>query len=601
VNRLARLFSWERRHVGGDVLSFPPGTRPEVADSIAKHYEDNVEQLDPLVDSQTAAGQRLAAAYRAHMEENGAIESGAADIAQPDGPDEPGTVRLREEVSHWRRLHDEVADERDQLAGALDLERPAPNPAWLASELKRGFYRARIAPGPEAVDERWTAIAETAIDVVRGLWPPTTATATTPPRWPYGQQLAPEEIAVLESEADHRLAAREELARVICSHEVAAHTAVPWEEQPEPDREIYRAYAAAIQAHYWRGPATSPPSNELTAPEMGTRDTAAGRGDQITGTVERRELPAGAVLEHFGDGGNETGTGGRTLEWLRPEHGGPAGPATLAAQATSRIAPLPETSPDGGESAGPAPASTGETAPDDPADTAKVGDPDPTRGFTGPTCPAFYEIWVCTRPVHTRGQHVAGSGATVRATWRACPRCRVDVKALPADWICDQCEAEVEVRPAGGTRPAGDHAGDAAEAEPGPGTPPSLSSPLRHNLPRLEAAADSHIDQLARALARRELALTGVSWAGAHTAFREGYRFLAVDVVEAGWWPPSGTAPSRELVPVIAAVLTEHEPLLDDACRCGFGGTFSAPDGRSPLWHAEHVAELLIESGAIAR
>lgn len=53
----------------------------------------------------------------------------------------------------------------------------------------------------------------------------------------------------------------------------------------------------------------------------------------------------------------------------------------------------------------------------DPADTAKVGDADPTAAHLSRDCPAEDDDWWCTRDRHQHGQHVAGTNALVVAVW----------------------------------------------------------------------------------------------------------------------------------------------------------------------------------------
>lgn len=64
---------------------------------------------------------------------------------------------------------DEVVVERDELLAALDEQRPAPDAAELGQQLKTAWYVTSAVE--RSYDERWTAVAETAIDAVRGLWP----------------------------------------------------------------------------------------------------------------------------------------------------------------------------------------------------------------------------------------------------------------------------------------------------------------------------------------------------------------------------------------------------------------------------------------------
>lgn len=63
----------------------------------------------------------------------------------------------------------------DNLNRALDELRPAPDPRWLGHQMKLAWFRAvqRRHGGTFDGTAAWTAAAETAIDAVRGLWPPT--------------------------------------------------------------------------------------------------------------------------------------------------------------------------------------------------------------------------------------------------------------------------------------------------------------------------------------------------------------------------------------------------------------------------------------------
>lgn len=53
-----------------------------------------------------------------------------------------------------------------------------------------------------------------------------------------------------------------------------------------------------------------------------------------------------------------------------------------------------------------------------PEDTCKVGDPDPTPNV-GPYCLAVRGPFTCTRHPQHSGQHLAGAGNSVAATWPA--------------------------------------------------------------------------------------------------------------------------------------------------------------------------------------
>ena len=52
------------------------------------------------------------------------------------------------------------------------------------------------------------------------------------------------------------------------------------------------------------------------------------------------------------------------------------------------------------------------------------------------------------------------------------------------------------------------------------------------------------------------------------------------------WWPVTPARPDQR--PVIAAILTAHDVLEDGTCRCGWLG--------ERIYHAEHVAEIVLES-----
>lgn len=66
-----------------------------------------------------------------------------------------------------QRVHDEMADQIAELNRALDEKRPAPDPVQLAHHLQAAWARM---VGTH-LDDRWHALAETAIDYTRGLWP----------------------------------------------------------------------------------------------------------------------------------------------------------------------------------------------------------------------------------------------------------------------------------------------------------------------------------------------------------------------------------------------------------------------------------------------
>jgi len=73
----------------------------------------------------------------------------------------------------------DLADARaalDTVTRALDRERPTIDPRLLGHHLKRAWFRTPRTPQTANPDERWTAAAETAIDILRGLVPADTST-----------------------------------------------------------------------------------------------------------------------------------------------------------------------------------------------------------------------------------------------------------------------------------------------------------------------------------------------------------------------------------------------------------------------------------------
>lgn len=141
--------------------------------------------------------------------------------------------------------------------------------------------------------------------------------------------------------------------------------------------------------------------------------------------------------------------------------------------------------------------------------------------------------WTCTRPVGHLGPHAAEVGDLCRATW------------------------------------------------------PSKSS--------LAAEADEHMERLALRLAVSAGTVTSLTWNLMTDSYREVYRTLATQVVLAGWLPP-GTRRAAGNVGSVAAVLTDHELLADDTCRCGWPGSIIA----GPMFHAEHQAQQLLSTGVLA-
>lgn len=141
----------------------------------------------------------------------------------------------------------------------------------------------------------------------------------------------------------------------------------------------------------------------------------------------------------------------------------------------------------------------------------------------------------------------------------------------------------------------------APQTSPGGGEEAGVTSTPTGDPAPGDTQADDHREQLAITIARRDLAISGADWDGWTDRLRDYYRAGADDVIERGWRPPP-TAPSpTDRVPVIAQVLTDHELLADDTCRCG-AGVLDAGFGLRdwPLWHAEHVATQLLVTGVLA-
>lgn len=95
---------------------------------------------------------------------------------------------------------DELNHENVELQQALDVRRPAATPAVLGPLLQREWDRGMRRSGQ--THARWHAIAETAIDHVRGLWPVDEPafhgpSCTCP--------LPADDVAALDAEADRRL------------------------------------------------------------------------------------------------------------------------------------------------------------------------------------------------------------------------------------------------------------------------------------------------------------------------------------------------------------------------------------------------------------
>lgn len=131
-----------------------------------------------------------------------------------------------------------------------------------------------------------------------------------------------------------------------------------------------------------------------------------------------------------------------------------------------------------------------------------------------------------------------------------------------------------------------------------------------------ERWADDQREDLAKVLHRwGTIGLTS-DWDRTSERTRKFWRAGADAVVAAGWLPPreafdqhvdrvGGDLAALGLLrpprSVVVQVLTDHELLADDTCRCGWGGHGKnvgpcppvCADG--PLWHAEHVAAQLAE------
>lgn len=89
--------------------------------------------------------------------------------------------QIRDDLGHDDPVLELRADLDGALAAlentlrALDEQRPAPDPRWLGHQMKLAWFRTIQSRHPGTFDgtAAWTAAAETAIDAVRGLWPPT--------------------------------------------------------------------------------------------------------------------------------------------------------------------------------------------------------------------------------------------------------------------------------------------------------------------------------------------------------------------------------------------------------------------------------------------
>lgn len=105
------------------------------------------------------------------------------------------------------------------------------------------------------------------------------------------------------------------------------------------------------------------------------------------------------------------------------------------------------------------------------------------------------------------------------------------------------------------------------------------------------------VEQLARYLAA--VAMPDVEWREDRAAFKDTYRAYAWAVASVGWRPPVVlAAPDR--VATVARVLTDHELLADDTCRCGWGCACVFTSCREhELWHAEHVAQQCVSLGVL--
>lgn len=489
-----------------------------------------VPELEPIVESHTLGGTALAEQLRAELETNAPAELQDVDedvdqYAPPTGAPEqiareelariisgrwPTTWSRSADAEHYRDIADRVIAAGWRHGDQL----PALDPRELGPTLMRAFSSPARKPGLVGAHEMWRRTAETAIEYCSERWQlpsgllkeqiPAQIVAVPEP-WPYRQPLAtgeiaagllaPAEIAALDAEADRRLAARDELARVLHGHTVLHGGGLPWDELHDLGRQHWLDLAAHVQAHYWREPA-------------------------------------------------------------------------------------PQTSPGGGERVEASPGPSAVPAPGDPADRLQVGDPLPASWpVDGACCDAEHGRWYCTREPHRSGQHVAASRRTVMAVWPAehdaddtrpltvlgpCPRCGLG--AVPELRICVWCEDEV------GVRPPHEHA--------------------------LAAVADELIEDLARAMARRELEYAGISWESLHHSLREHYLTRVHEVIEAGWRPPAQDPAT--LVPAVAAVLAAHDQSVDDGsdgagypttCRCGWDG--------EAIHHAEHAAEQLLGVRAV--
>lgn len=130
-------------------------------------------------------------------------------------------------------------------------------------------------------------------------------------------------------------------------------------------------------------------------------------------------------------------------------------------------------------------------------------------------------------------------------------------------------------------------------------TPPATSwageSPAPGD-PTLAQRADAVLEGLAVALGSR--AVPASPWDTLPIEFQAIYRAYVDVVINEGWRPPLAGAPALR-IPDVAAVLTAHELLADNTCRCGWG---ARPAGvtAAAIWHAEHVAEYLLAASVLA-
>lgn len=247
------------------------------------------------------------------------------------------------------------------------------------------------------------------------------------------------------------------------------------------------------------------------------------------------------------------------------------------------------------------------------SDLARVGDPDPTvaerlavaervgGNYLG--CESEDIRWCCTRPLDHTGQHVAGTNQTVSHVW---PN-----ETSPGN-------------PGPSVTPADDRAGDGSPRLPGDTTStagaveppvPAVAPPAGTGtgcevhavecqcgatIAELANDVDEHLERLAIRLAVTAGTTEAGTWHLHTPAYREVYRRLATEVALAGWLPP-GTSTLAGDIASLSVVLTDHELLVDDTCRCGWAGSYADPNGDSPfemwpLWHAEHVAGHLLQA-----